>query len=76
MEINRRLQMHLRRAPSLLALRTFEVAARRLSFPGCGQPPCTALEANFGQPLFRRLYLRVELTIAGKRLATELAVGF
>jgi LysR family glycine cleavage system transcriptional activator len=78
--------MYLRRAPSLLALRAFEAAARKLSFTEAARElhvsqaaisrHVRTLEADFGRPLFRRLYRRVELTTPGKRLATELAAGF
>jgi LysR family glycine cleavage system transcriptional activator len=72
--------------PSLLALRAFEAAARHLSFTEAAcelhlsqaaiSRHVRTLEADFGRPLFRRLYRRVELTGAGARLAAELAVGF
>src|SRR5271170_2600716 len=75
-----------RRAPSLLALRAFEAAARRLSFTEAARElhvsqaaisrHVRALEADLGRPLFRRLDRRVELTSPGKRLAGELASGF
>jgi LysR family glycine cleavage system transcriptional activator len=75
-----------RRATSLLALRAFEAAARRLSFTNAAQELYVSqaaisrhvrmLEADLGRPLFRRLHRQVELTAAGRRLATELAVGF
>jgi LysR family glycine cleavage system transcriptional activator len=74
------------RAPSLLALRAFEAAARRLSFTEAARELCVsqaaisrhvrALEAGFERPLFRRLHRRVELTTHGTRLASELTVGF
>jgi LysR family transcriptional regulator, glycine cleavage system transcriptional activator len=75
-----------RRAPSLLALRAFEAAARRLSFTDAARElyvsqaaisrHVRSLEAQFGRPLFRRLHRGVELTATGRRLADELAVGF
>jgi hypothetical protein len=74
------------RDPSLLALRAFEAAARRLSFTEAARELCVsqaaisrhvrALEAGFERPLFRRLHRRVELTTQGTRLASELEVGF
>jgi len=74
-----------RRAPSLLALRAFEAAARRLSFTEAAQELSVsqaaisrhvrALEQELGRPLFRRLHRQVELTDPGKRLASELASG-
>lgn len=75
-----------RRNPSLLALRAFEAAARRLSFTGAARElhvsqaaisrHVRVLEADLGRPLFRRLHRQVELTTPGKRLASELAIGF
>src|SRR5580692_9980139 len=75
-----------RRAPSLLALRAFEAAARRLSFTDAARELSVsqaaisrhvrALEAGFGRSLFQRLHRRVELTATGRRLANELAAGF
>jgi LysR family transcriptional regulator, glycine cleavage system transcriptional activator len=74
------------RDPSLLALRAFETAARRLSFTEAARElhvsqaaisrHVRALESEFGRPLFRRLHRRVELTTHGKRLASDLAIGF
>jgi LysR family glycine cleavage system transcriptional activator len=74
------------RDPSLLALRTFEAAARRLSFTEAADElhvsqaaisrHIRALETEFGRPLFRRLHRRVELTSPGQRLANDLAIGF
>lgn len=76
----------MRRATSLLALRAFEVAARRLSFTNAAQELHVSqaaisrhvrmLEADLGRPLFRRLHRQVELTPPGRRLASELAVAF
>lgn len=78
--------MPLPRAPSLLALRAFEAAARRLSFTEAARElhvsqaavsrHVRALERDLGSPLFRRLHRHVELTPPGKRLAVELAAGF
>jgi len=72
--------------PSLLALRAFEAAARRLSFTQAARElhvsqaaisrHVRALEQDVAQPLFRRLHRRVELTPAGRRLAVRLAAGF
>jgi LysR family glycine cleavage system transcriptional activator len=72
--------------PSLLALRAFEVAAQRLSFTAAARElhvsqaaisrHVRTLEQDIGQPLFRRLHRRVELTPAGRRLATQLTAGF
>jgi LysR family glycine cleavage system transcriptional activator len=72
--------------PSLLALKAFEVAARRLSFTEAARElhvslaeisrHVRTLERDVGRELFRRLYRRVELTQAGKRFAAELASGF
>ena len=72
--------------PSLLALRAFATAARRLSFTeaarelhvsqGAISRHVRNLEKIVGRPLFHRLHRRVELTAAGQRFATELAAGF
>jgi LysR family transcriptional regulator, glycine cleavage system transcriptional activator len=74
------------RQPSLLALRAFESAARRLSFTAAARElhvsqaaisrHVRGLEQDLAQPLFRRLHRRVELTQAGRQLATRLAAGF
>jgi LysR family transcriptional regulator, glycine cleavage system transcriptional activator len=74
------------RLPSLLGLRAFEAAARRLSFTEAAlelhvsqaavSRHVRALEQELGRPLFRRLHRRVELTVPGQRLATELGAGF
>ena len=74
------------RLPSLLALRAFEAAARRLSFTDAARElyvtqaaisrHVRALEDQLSRPLFRRLHRRVELTAQGKRLASGLAAGF
>jgi len=73
------------RATSLLALRAFEAAARRLSFTNAAHELHVSqaaisrhvrmLEADLGCPLFRRLHRQVELTASGKRLARELTAG-
>jgi LysR family transcriptional regulator, glycine cleavage system transcriptional activator len=78
--------MATRRPPSLLALRAFEAAARRLSFTAAAHElyvsqaaisrHVRSLEGDVGRELFRRLYRRVELTAAGQRLASELSVAF
>ncbi len=78
--------MPVRRSPSLLALRAFEAAARRLSFTlaahelNVSQAAVSrhvrSLEADIGRKLFRRLHRHVELTATGQRLASELSVGF
>jgi LysR family transcriptional regulator, glycine cleavage system transcriptional activator len=75
-----------RRTTSLLTLRAFEAAARRLSFTNAAHElhvsqaavsrHMRVLEADLGRLLFRRLHRRVELTAAGERLARELGVGF
>src|ERR1700676_1307600 len=75
-----------RRTPSLLALRAFEAAARRLSFTEAARElhvsqaaisrHVRTLETDFGRPLFRRLHRHVELTTTGSRLAQELLIGF
>jgi LysR family glycine cleavage system transcriptional activator len=63
------------RGPPLTALRAFESAARHMSFaraaeelgvsPAAVSQHIQALEAYAGQPLFRRLGRRIELTDAG-----------
>jgi LysR family glycine cleavage system transcriptional activator len=75
-----------RRLPSLAALRAFEAAAAHLSFQkAAGELSVTptaishqvrGLEEALGQPLFRRLARRLELTPAGLRLAHALREGF
>jgi LysR family transcriptional regulator, glycine cleavage system transcriptional activator len=75
-----------RRLPSLLALRAFEAAARRLSFTDAARElhvsqaavsrHVRSLETDIGTGLFRRLHRRVELTQTGERLAGELTAGF
>jgi LysR family glycine cleavage system transcriptional activator len=74
------------RMPSLLALRAFESASRRLSFTEAARELHVSqaavsrhvrlLEQQLGRVLFRRLHRQVELTAPGKRLAGELAAGF
>jgi LysR family glycine cleavage system transcriptional activator len=78
--------MPTRRSPSLLALRAFEAAARRLSFTEAAHElhvsqaavsrHVRGLEKDVGRELFRRLHRTVELTAAGKHLAGELSAGF
>jgi LysR family glycine cleavage system transcriptional activator len=75
-----------RRHPSLLALRAFEVAARRLSFTDAARElhvsqaaisrHVRTLEREVGCQLFRRLHRAVELTAPGREFATELAAAF
>lgn len=82
----RRYAMSPPRPPSLLALRAFEAAARRLSFTEGARElhvsqaavsrHVRALEQDLGQELFRRLHRAVELTPAGQKFATELTGGF
>src|SRR5215472_13084409 len=74
------------RFPSLLALRAFEAAARRLSFTEAARElhvsqaaisrHVRGLEKDVGRELFRRLHRAVELTGPGKQFATELTAGF
>jgi LysR family glycine cleavage system transcriptional activator len=74
------------RPPSLLALRAFEAAARRLSFTDAARElhvsqaaisrHVRALEKDVGRELFRRLHRAVELTGPGRQFAAELAIGF
>jgi LysR family transcriptional regulator, glycine cleavage system transcriptional activator len=74
------------RPPSLLALRAFEAAARRLSFTEAARElhvsqaaisrHVRGLEKDVGRELFRRLHRSVELTGPGKQFAAELAAGF
>lgn len=76
----------MRRLPSLPALRAFEAAARRGSFTMAGEElhltpsaishQVRALERHFGQKLFRREGIRVELTADGARLAGRLQTAF
>jgi len=74
------------RQPSLLALRAFEAAARRMSFTAAARElhvsqaavsrHVRTLEQDLSVILFRRLHRRVELTYAGQQLAARLASGF
>jgi LysR family transcriptional regulator, glycine cleavage system transcriptional activator len=74
------------RPPSLLALRAFEAAARRLSFTAAAHElhvsqaaisrHVRGLEKDVGRELFRRLHRAVELTGPGKQFAAELTAGF
>ena len=74
------------RSPSLLALRAFEAAARRLSFTEAARElhvtqaaisrHVRGLEKDVGRELFRRLHRAVELTASGRHLASELSAGF
>lgn len=76
----------MRRLPSLFALRAFEAAARLESFaaaadelaktPSAISHQVRALEAWFGQPLFRRQIRRVTLTPEGGRLLDKLTRAF
>jgi LysR family glycine cleavage system transcriptional activator len=71
---------------SLLALRAFEAAARRLSFTEAARElhisqaavsrHIRSLESELNRPLFRRLHRRVELTPAGRKFAAALSIGF
>ena len=75
-----------RRSPSLLALRAFETAARRLSFTEAARDlhisqaavsrHVRALEKDVGRELFRRLHRAVVLTEAGRCFASELSGAF
>jgi LysR family glycine cleavage system transcriptional activator len=74
------------RAPSLLALRAFEAAARRMSFTEAARElhvsqaavsrHVRGLEKDVGRELFRRLHRAVELTAAGRQFAAELTTAF
>jgi LysR family transcriptional regulator, glycine cleavage system transcriptional activator len=75
-----------RRLPSLTALRTFEAAARHLSFTRAAAELHVTqaavsrlirdLESHLGKQLFRRLPRQVELTSEGALLATTLSRSF
>ena len=77
--------MPARRLPSLLALRAFETAARRLSFTDAARElhisqaavsrHVRSLEDDLGRKLFQRLHRHVELTATGQRLASELTAS-
>jgi len=72
--------------PSLAALRTFEAAARHLSFKNAADElnvtasavsrQIKALEAEIGLPLFQRGYRQVALTPEGRELSEVLARSF
>jgi LysR family glycine cleavage system transcriptional activator len=75
-----------KRVTSLLTLRAFEAAARRLSFTNAAHELHVSqaaisrhvrlLETQLGRPLFRRLHRQVELTGPGKALAGALTGAF
>ncbi len=74
------------RLPSLLALRAFEAAARRLSFTEAAHElnvsqaaisrHVRGLEQDVGRPLFRRMHRRIELTQSGHKLAEQMTAAF
>lgn len=74
------------RLPPLTALRSFEAAARHLSFakaaeelsvtPAALSFQIKSLEEHLGQPLFVRLNRAVQLTEAGRALAPGASQGF
>jgi LysR family glycine cleavage system transcriptional activator len=74
------------RLPSLIALRTFEVAARNISFsaaanelfvtPGAVSRQIRLLEDEIGVQLFERSGNKVEINHYGKQLAKELSEAF
>jgi LysR family transcriptional regulator, glycine cleavage system transcriptional activator len=74
------------RLPPLTALRAFEAAARHMSFaraaselnvtPAALSYQIKVLEADLGQPVFRRMNRAVELTAAGRALVPGVADAF
>lgn len=74
------------RLPSLALLRTFEAAARHLSFkkaaaevhvtPAAVSQQIKSLEAFLGVPLFRRLTRSLELTEHGRAMLPKIREGF
>jgi len=70
----------------LTSLRSFEAAGRHLSFSRAAEELFVSqaaisrqvreLETLIGQPLFKRLHRRVELTDIGKRLVAQLTLSF
>jgi LysR family glycine cleavage system transcriptional activator len=78
--------MRPRRLPSLLSLRAFEAAARRLSFTEAARElnvtqsaisrHVRALEEDVGQTLFVRMHRAITLTPAGGKFAQELSASF
>ncbi|ESR26601.1 transcriptional regulator GcvA [Lutibaculum baratangense] len=76
----------MKRLPPLNSLRAFEAAARHLGFkkaaeelnvsPAAVSQHVRALEAELGQPLFRRMTREVALTPAGRRGLARLAEAF
>jgi len=77
--------MVISRMPSLLALRAFEAAARRLSFTAAAEElhvsqaaisrHVRSLEADLERPLFVRLHRRVQLTAVGQKLSAALTMN-
>src|SRR5580704_6298343 len=78
--------MPLRQSPPLAALRTFEAAARKLSFAEAAHELCVTpaavshqikrLEAHLGVPLFERHNRSVTLTPTGVQFAATLHTLF